>query len=289
MNSTKISSLLRENSAHQQRPDGSAYRSLSWAGEETIAKASGLSLLEIECRALEEDIVPERYSRNQKSFSSADQLHLLRSHVAIIGLGGLGGAVTEILARTGVGKLTLVDGDCFDESNLNRQLLSSPDNIGKGKAATAAIRVAKINPAIESIVVEDFFTGANSLDILSGVQLVTDCLDTITDRLVLEKSCSDAGIPLVSAAIGGSSGQAVTVLPGDFFLHGIYGGGKTIPQRGIEATLGTLAFAAVYMAAVECAEVVTILLGKEPELRNRLFLADVREHTSELIDLRPAK
>ena len=126
-----LQNLLESFSQNKDRPDGSPYVSLSFSAECQIAEQTEYSLKEIELQALEHNIVPERYCRNQTSLSNRDQRKLLQAHVAIIGLGGLGGTVTEILARIGVGKLTLIDGDCFDESNLNRQILSSPANLGR--------------------------------------------------------------------------------------------------------------------------------------------------------------
>ncbi|MGW8194602.1 MAG: HesA/MoeB/ThiF family protein, partial [Desulforhopalus sp.] len=158
-----------------------------------------------------------------KTLTNLDQLRLLHSHVVIVGLGGLGGTVTEILARVGVGRLTLVDGDNFDESNLNRQLLSKIDSLGLSKAKAAEKRVAEVNPAVEVTVVDQFFNKDNSLEILFGASLAVDCLDTIPDRFVLEDGCRREGIPLVSAAIGGTSGQAVITFPGDPGLRSVYG------------------------------------------------------------------
>jgi len=280
----KLSELVRACARKDTRPDASSYTTLLYRDTCEIAKKTGLPLLTIECTALEEDIVPKRYCRNQKSFSNSDQLRLLRSHVAIIGLGGLGGIVTEILARIGIGRLTLVDGDSFDESNLNRQILSYPENIGQAKAEAAKQRVQKVNPAIEVNMVPEFFTAANGETILRGAQLAIDCLDNITDRFTLEECCQKASIPLVSAAIGGSSGQATVIFPGDPGLKQIYGPPGSVPRKGIEASVGTLAFGAVYMAAVECAEATTILLGKLSELRNKLFVAEVGDHTTELFN-----
>jgi molybdopterin/thiamine biosynthesis adenylyltransferase len=277
--------LLQSYAQQRSRPDNSLYMSMSFPHACEIAEKTGLSLRTVECAALEEGIIPERYCRNQKSLSNGDQLRLLRSHVAIIGLGGLGGTVTEILARIGVGRLTLVDGDCFDESNLNRQLLSSPANIGKSKAETAKLRVQEINPAIEVHSVPEFFTAENSKTILHEVQLAIDCLDTITDRFILEERCGKASIPLVSAAIGGSSGQATVIFPGDPGLKNIYGPPEKAPKKGVEKSVGTLAFGAVYMAAVECAAATAILLGNPPEIRNRLFMAEISSHTTELFSL----
>ena len=277
--------LLQSLAQRRTRPDKSSYMAILFRDVWAIADKTGLSLRRIECAALEAEIVPERYCRNQKTLSNADQLRLLRSHVAIIGLGGLGGTVTEILARIGIGQMTLVDGDCFDESNLNRQLLSSPANVGKSKAETAKLRVQEINPAIEVHTVPEFFRADNGQAILHGTQLAIDCLDTIADRFILEDSCRKASIPLISAAIGGSSGQATVIFPEDPGLKDIYGPPGKAPKRGIEASVGTLPFGAVYMAAVECSEATTILLGKTPELRNKLFLAEIGDHTTELFSL----
>lgn len=285
MGNKLIDELLQTHTQQRLRPDDSTYNALLFNGEKEIAKQTGLSLNRIECLALEAGILPERYSRNQKSLSLDDQLRLLRSHAAVIGLGGLGGTVTEILARIGVGCLTLVDGDCFDESNLNRQLLSSTALLGHSKAQAAKSRVAVINPAVEVQAVEQFFNADNSQAILKGASLAVDCLDNITDRFILEDGCRKEGIPLVSAAIGGCSGQATLIYPGGPGLKRIYGEPGKAPARGVEASMGTLPFAAMYMAAVECAEAVTILLGKPAELRDRLFFADVSDHTTELFTL----
>lgn len=277
--------LLQSFAKSRTRPDNSHYRALLFGDAWAIVKRTGLTLRTVECAALEAGIVPERYSRNQKSLSNSDQLRLLHSHVAIIGLGGLGGTVTEILARIGIGQLTLVDGDCFDESNLNRQLLSSPANLGKPKAQAAQLRVKEINPAVEVHTVGEFFTKKNGRDILHGTQLAIDCLDTIADRFLLEEECRKISIPLVSAAIGGSSGQATVIYPEDPGFKDIYGPPENAPKRGMEVSLGTQPFSAVYMAAVECAEATTILLGKPSELRNKLFLAEVADHTTELFSV----
>ena len=285
MANNELIDLLKAHARHRTRPDASLYQAIFFDDAWAIAEKTGLPLLEVECAALEAGIIPERYSRNQKSLTDEDQLRLLRSHVAIVGLGGLGGTVTEILARIGIGRLTLVDGDRFDESNLNRQLLSSTAALGKLKTEAAQVRVQLINPAVEVRIIPEFFRADNGSEILHGAQLAIDCLDTITDRFVLEQACRQAAIPLISAAIGGSSGRATVIFPGDPGLKALYGSPGQAPKRGIEATAGTLPYAAVYMAAVECAEATTILLGKPSELKNKLFVAEVADHCTELFSL----
>lgn len=278
-----ISELLFQHAKDKTRPDGSPYKTLLHQDEIAVAKKTGLLAKEIQLAALENGITPERYCRNQKTLANTDQIKLLQSHVAVIGQGGLGGTVTEILCRIGIGNLTLVDGDTFEDSNLNRQLLSSVENLGRNKAIVASERVKTINPAINVIGVTDFFTSENGIEILEKADLAVDCLDSISDRFILENGCNACKIPLVSAAIGGTSGQATVIFPGDKGLCQIYGEPDSAPQKGIEARLGTLPFAAVYMAAVECAEVVNILCKNYSKLQNCLLITDISEQSLENI------
>ncbi len=268
-----------------QRPDGSNYHSLSFADQRDLAEQYGLDHKTIQLVALEQGIVPEVYARNQKRLSSAEQIKLLNSHVAIIGLGGLGGTVTEILARIGIGTLTLVDGDQFDDSNLNRQLLSSTELLGTPKALAAEARVKAVNPAVETRPYSEYLSAENGVDLLGDASIAVDCLDSITDRFILESLCRQREIVMVSAAIGGSSGQLTVTYPGDDGLARVYGPPEKAVRRGVESTLGTLPFAAITLAAMECAEVVAIAAGNPSELRNRLLITDLIDHTLEIVDL----
>ena len=285
MNQTRMTALLLEKSREKQRPDGSSYPALSLGDTLAIASETGGTLGEVERAALAAGVVPERYSRNQTSLSTADQLRLLQGRVAIIGLGGLGGAVVEILARLGVGHLTLVDGDVFEESNLNRQLLSSPELLGTSKAEAARQRVAVLNAAVTTRMVAAFLTRENGKEFLNEVDLAIDCLDNIPSRLILENACNQAAIPLVSAAIAGWSGQATTIFPGDTGLKLLYGKATQTARKGIEATLGTLPFTAMHLATVQCAEVAAILLGQPAPLRHNLLLADLSDYGGEVVSL----
>ena len=276
---------IKDAADRKERGDGSSYLSLSYRAQLALVEATGLNHREIQLVALARDIVPEVYIRNQNSLSSADQISLLRSHVAVIGLGGLGGTVTEILARIGIGNLSLVDGDSFEDSNLNRQLLSSTEHLGRPKAEVAAQRVAAVNPAVQTRVITEFFTADNAQSILAGAAIAVDCLDSISSRFILEQGCRNAGIPLVSAAIGGTSGQATVIYPDDIGLSRIYGDPAAAADKGVEKMLGTLPFAAITLASIECAEVVRIAIGADPALRNKLFITDLFDHSAELLDL----
>jgi molybdopterin/thiamine biosynthesis adenylyltransferase len=281
--SSKLIEELQQAAHEKIRPDETPYLSFKFADECRIVENTGYSHQEVQITALQNDIIPERYARNQKSISTAEQIRLLQSHVAVIGLGGLGGTVTEILARIGIGNLTLVDGDHFEDSNLNRQILSSTDVLGKMKADIATARVSALNPAVNVRPVFDFFSADNSQHILQKANIAVDCLDTIPDRFTLEESCKVQNIPLVSAAIGGTSGQVTVILPEDPGLKLIYGNPKDAPKRGVEATLGTLPYAAIAMAALECAEIVALAAGRPAQLRKQLLLADFRYYSIETV------
>lgn len=281
----EISTKIHQAATEKTRPDGSIYKSLSYAQQAELAESGELSQRRVQLLALEQGIVPECYTRNQKRLSSADQIRLLQSCVAVVGLGGLGGTVTEILARIGVGQLRLIDGDRFDESNLNRQLLSSIELLGTPKAEAAVRRVQAINPAVEAEPVFEFMADDNAVKCLSGAALAVDCLDSITSRFVLERACRQLNMPLVSAAIGGTSGQATVILPGDPGLAALYGDPQKAADKGVEKSLGTLSFAAIALAAMECAEVVTLATGRPAPLRNRLLVTDISDHMAEIIEL----
>ncbi|MEE8564302.1 MAG: ThiF family adenylyltransferase, partial [Atribacterota bacterium] len=100
---------------------------------------------EIEISALQNNIIPERYQRNLGVISPSEQAKLLQSKVSIIGAGGLGGTVLELLARMGIGKLIIADKDLIVDSNLNRQILSTETNLGQKKTEVAVKRVKEIN------------------------------------------------------------------------------------------------------------------------------------------------
>lgn len=148
-------------SVQHKRDDNSNYTTLSLKDARILAEKHNATLKEIEETALQSNIIPARYTRNAKTITAREQLQLSTSHVAVIGLGGLGGAVVDILARTGVGELTLIDGDVFDETNLNRQLLSSVSAVGRPKAEVAAHHVTDVNPAAIVHEAGCFFTDEN--------------------------------------------------------------------------------------------------------------------------------
>lgn len=276
---------LAQLAAAKQFPDQTPYQSISAERLRRLAAASGASCRELEIAALEAGIIPERYVRNMRSLSPADQAALLRAQVGVVGLGGLGGAVVEVLARIGVGRMVLADGDRFEESNLNRQLLSTLERMEVAKADAARERIAQVNPSVAVAAHQQLVTSENADALLRGCDVVVDCLDNLPGRFVLEDACRRIGCPLVSAAVAGASGHVTTIFPEDRGLRLIYGEPRGLPAKGAETALGTLPYAVVFLATLECAEVVKLILKKGRPLRNRLLVADLTDTVIEVINL----
>jgi len=233
----------------------------------------GLSWAEAELLALENGLLPARYQRNRKMLSTAEQLRLARSRVAVIGCGGLGGYVLEELARLGVGRLVAVDPDVFEEHNLNRQLLATPALLGAAKVEAAVARLREVNPAVTVQPQQKAFSVANGAALLAGCALAVDALDSIPVRLELGAVCAGLEIPLVHGAIAGWYGQVTTQFPGDTTLADSYARSGT----GIEKELGNPSFTPALVASLEAAEVCKVLLGRGTPLRRRTLVIDLLE------------
>jgi molybdopterin/thiamine biosynthesis adenylyltransferase len=213
------------------------------------------------------------------------QVRLLRATAAVVGLGGLGGYVTEGLARMGVGRLILIDGDAFDEHNFNRQLLSTEARLGTSKSEAARQRVGEINSAVEVVTHATMLSAENLPQLLAGTDVVVDALDRLPTRFVLQDGAGALSIPMVHGSIAGFLGQVMTILPGDPGLRSLYGDLEQIPEQGLEAELGTPAATPMAVAAWEVQEAVKILVGRGDILRNRLLLMDMGSGMIELLRL----
>ncbi len=285
MKDENLANIIRSRAFKSLFPDDTPYYGLASDQVATLEKSLPLSAIAIEIAALENDIIPERYVRNFKAFSYQDQIALLKSTVAIIGLGGLGGGVVEILARIGIGTLILIDGDVFEETNLNRQMLSTQNGIGTSKAVAAQQRVKKINSSVSTIIYKEFLDEQNGPSMLAEANVIVDCLDSITTRLMVQEIANKLQKPMVSSALAGASGQVTTILPGDKGLTLIYGEQARQSSTGVEKSLGCLPQAVTVLSALECSEVVKVLLNRGALLRNRLLIVDLHSNDFEIMHL----
>ena len=198
-----------------------------------------------------------RYERNVPALSVAECALLGAKRVAVIGCGGLGGHIIELLARVGVGHIVAVDGDVFDKTNLNRQLLSETALIGRSKAQAAYDRMQRINPDVEVTPVMAFLCEDNAADIITGCDAVVDALDNVQARRILSRACEKAGIPYVYGAISGWVAQCAVSMPGDGLIEKLFGAEPEITDKSV------LSFTPALCAAAQCALCVKLLCGRD--------------------------
>ncbi|MDN7136462.1 HesA/MoeB/ThiF family protein [Pseudidiomarina terrestris] len=150
-----------------------------------------------------------RYSRHVMlpSFDMAGQERLLASRVLVVGMGGLGCALSPYLVGSGVGQLTLVDNDSVDHHNLPRQLLYQQDDIGQSKVIAARQRLQSLNPDTSIEVLEQRLDQASLTELIGNYDCVVDCCDNLATRNAINAVCVEAQVPLVSGAAIRYEGQ----------------------------------------------------------------------------------
>lgn len=145
----------------------------------------------------------ELFSRNILYWGEEKQQLLSQKHVAIFGLGGVGGFCAEALARAGVGNFAIVDFDTVSESNINRQSVAFHSTIGQKKTQLFEKRLKDINPDINIEVIDDFYTENNQ--IMTGqYDYVADAIDTMRSKIHLLKTCYENKIPVISSMGAGN-------------------------------------------------------------------------------------
>lgn len=200
-----------------------------------------------------------RYERNVPALTEAEWETLRRKRVLVVGCGGLGGHLIEMLARIGIGSLRVVDGDVFEPSNLNRQLLSEISTLGLSKAKAAAARVNRVNPevAVEAVVAE--MTEVNVHELVQGCDAVLDGLDNIESRRVLAGACTRAGIPYIYGAVNGWVAQAAISMPEDHLVDILY------PKDVVIKNKSVLSFTPALCASIQVSLCVKLLVGRAVE------------------------
>lgn len=212
----------------------------------------------------------ERYIRNLGALTEQECAVLRTKTVFVAGCGGLGGYLVEMLLRLGVGTIRAADGDAFEASNLNRQLLSSPSALGRPKAEAAAARAALVNPDVRFVPIGEFVTKENAAELIRGCDAVLDALDNISARRILARACAEEGIPMIHGAICGWSAQAAVILPGDDLIDRIYPEGARLGSKT------SLSFTPPFCAALQAALCTRLLAGRPVE-SGRLYMADLLE------------
>lgn len=240
------------------------------AGADVQGKSAG--------QVSEQGALGPRYARQRRlpELGDAGQERLAASRAVVIGAGGLGAPLLSYLAAAGIGSLTVVDPDLVDLTNLHRQVLFTPADVGRAKAEVAAERLTLQNPEVEVRAVVDAVTPATALDLLAGHDLVLDGSDNFPTRYLASDACEILRLPLVWGSILAFSGQ-VAVFRAD-------AGGPTyrdlhpVPPRPGEvpscAEAGVLGMLCGVIGSTMALEAVKVLTGMGDPLQGRVALYD---------------
>jgi molybdopterin-synthase adenylyltransferase len=227
-----------------------------------------------------EDWSRERYSRQSRFWAIGDagQERLRAAKVLVVGCGALGSAAVDLLARAGVGLLTVVDRDFVELSNLQRQLLfdEADARAGLPKAVAAARAVQRINSEVEVRPVVADVTPANVEALVAGSDAVLDGTDNLETRYLLNDACVKAGVPWVYGGAIGATGMSTTIVPGETACFRCLFPDKN-PAGALATceTSGVLGSSVVVVAAIQVAEIVKLLVGDREHLNRGLTAIDL--------------
>ncbi|MEK3805624.1 thiazole biosynthesis adenylyltransferase ThiF [Metabacillus sp. SLBN-84] len=220
----------------------------------------------------------ERYSRQQlfAPIGEKGQKEIINSHVLVIGAGALGTASSEMLVRGGVGRITIVDRDYVEWSNLQRQQLYTEQDAKERmpKSAAAERRLASINSEVKIRGVIDDVTADSIFDYCHDADMILDATDNFETRMLINDAALKQGIPWVYGACVGSYGLTYTVIPGEGpCLSCLI---KQIPMEGQTCdTAGIISPAVQITASYQTAEVLKWLTGEKSAMRRELLSFDV--------------
>lgn len=142
----------------------------------------------------------EQFCRTAQLLGIENVEKLFDKHVIVFGVGGVGGYVVEALARSGVGKISIVDNDVVNESNINRQIIALHSTVGMQKVEVLKNRILDINPECQVFVHNQFFLPENSNDFdFSIYDYVVDAVDTVTAKLEIIKKSKESNVPVISS------------------------------------------------------------------------------------------
>jgi molybdopterin/thiamine biosynthesis adenylyltransferase len=237
-----------------------------------------------------------RYSRHilLDELGIEGQERLLAAHALVIGAGGLGSPVLMYLGTAGVGRITVVDHDTVDMTNLQRQIVHNMSRVGSPKATSAAQTIAAINPEVEVVALQERADGQRLDALVARADLVLDCSDNFATRHAVNAACVKHGKPLVSGAAIGFDGQ-ISVYDTRANEDGenqnpcyacIFPPEATFEETRC-ATMGVFAPLVGIIGTMQAAEALKLLAGLGTSLAGRLLMLDAR--SMEWTDIRMAR
>jgi sulfur-carrier protein adenylyltransferase/sulfurtransferase len=230
-----------------------------------------------------------RYTRHIQlsQFGSQAQLKLKKSHVVVVGAGGLGCPAGLYLAAAGVGRITIVDGDVVDLTNLQRQIAYTVEDIGQEKAVCLASRMIAMNDQIAVLPIVEHLSLENAQTILPDADIVLDCTDNFATRYLINDTCYKHQIPWVMASIGQYNGQASLFSQKTGCFRCIF------PEspNGVQDcnSSGVLGVLPGQLALLQSTEALKYLVGLATPLEGQLLLVDAIEVSQQKFKLTPSE
>jgi adenylyltransferase/sulfurtransferase len=219
----------------------------------------------------------ERYSRHfpLREVGVEGQLKLKNARVLVVGAGGLGAPMALYLSAAGIGTLGVVDFDAVERSNLQRQVIHTTADIGRGKLESAAASIAALNPNVRVVQHELALASENALGILQGYDVVADGSDNFPTRYLVNDACVLLGKPNVYGSVSGFEGQAsVFATPDAPCYRCLY---PEPPPPGLVPSCaegGVLGILPGIIGLIQATEVIKLILGVGQSLKGRLLLYD---------------
>ena len=230
-----------------------------------------------------------RYSRHLllDEIDIAGQEKLLRSHALVIGVGGLGSAATPYLAAAGVGKISLVDFDSVELTNLQRQIMHSQSSIGNSKVSSGEAFLNALNPSIEVHALQERISTELLQAMLLSVDIVLDCTDNFATRQLINAACVEAQVPLVSGAALRFDGQLSVFdsrLPNSPCYACIFSP-QDSPEEISCASMGVFSPLVGIIGSMQAAQALQVLIGFGEPLIGRLLLWNARTTHMDIIHI----
>jgi molybdopterin/thiamine biosynthesis adenylyltransferase len=218
-----------------------------------------------------------RYARQMMvpDVGAGGQARLARSHVLVVGAGGLGCPVLQYLAGAGVGRITLIDPDDVEESNLHRQPLYRMCDLGHPKAYAAQGALQEINPGVTVDALAEALDPSNAPALVDRADLVVDAADSYAASYTLSDTCRDAGTPLISASVLGQSGYVGGFCGRAPSLRAVF---PDLPEVGAScATAGVIGPVVGAVGAMQAQMALRVLLGSNPSPLGQMVTVDLAD------------
>jgi len=221
-----------------------------------------------------------RYSRHilLEEIGIEGQEKILSSHALVVGAGGLGSPVSYYLASAGVGKITLVDNDTIDLTNLQRQILHTTERVGQPKAESGKLTMAQINPEVEVVALQERLEGERLNELVAAATIVLDCTDNFATRHAINRACVALGKPLVSGGAVMFDGQisVYDMRAADAPCYScLFPENEAFPEIRC-STMGVFAPLVGIIGASQAAEALKLMAGAGKSLQGRLLMLDAR-------------